>query len=304
MRKDEFPTLLILAVIFAISLIAPLISSWSIGDNYKNVSVDTYVNITYSKPVVLNVEIDTASNNVTLSAGTTRSVLCNATIRDYNGYGDINRTNATLWDNNNAVMSDPDDENEHYFSNCTLNGNDGTYLSYWSCSFDVYYYANNGSDWRCNVTTVDNYNFTASGYNVTTLNPLYALNVTSEINYGDMAVEDTSTNSETANITSFGNMNINVSLYGYGGNEFTTGNGLAFICEIGNISVGNERYSLTDVAWASMTNLTNESALISGFTMPQRTTTEIINTTYWKLYVPPNPFGQCNGTVVFEAELP
>ena len=28
----------------------------------------------------------------------------------------------------------------------------------------------------------------------------------------------------------------------------------------------------------------------------------VINTTYWVLYVPPNPFGRCNGTVVFQAE--
>ena len=307
MKTDEFPTYTVIALIVMgavfISLYSNPISSWSASANYENVSIDTRVNITHSEPRITSVVIDNGVDNITLNAGQTRSVVCNITVRDYNGYDDVNMTNATLWDDDSVNMGDVDDENNHYTnSSCTNVGNDGTYISYWECGFAVYYYANNGSNWKCNATAIDDYNFTDSNYNTTTINPLYALNVTQQIDYGNMAVGDTS-DAKTANITNFGNMDLNISLFGYGGDNFAVGNGLSFICEKGNISVDNERYALNDIAWGLMTNLTNTSNMISDLTMPQRTDAEIINTTFWKLYVPPNPFGQCNGTVVFNAEV-
>lgn len=315
MRNNEYPKyILVVSVLILISFLAidtPFIFSASFGPNYENVTVDTRVNIAESRPVILNVEIQQGNVTITLNAGLTRSILCNVTVRDYNGWNDTATVNATFWDDNNANMADPDDDNDHYTNtSCTLTGNDGQYISYWNCSFNVFYYANNGSNWICNITATDNFtnstnNFTGSGYNITTINPLYALNVTSLIDYGDVAAGDTSTTSQTANITNFGNRDINISLYGWGGRNLSVAkyNGLAFVCAIGNVSVEDERYSLTDQSWLTMTNLTNVSTLITGLTMPQRTTTEVMNTTYWRLFVPPSSFGLCNGTIVFAAEI-
>ncbi|MFH1606222.1 MAG: hypothetical protein ABIC91_02665 [Nanoarchaeota archaeon] len=308
MKNKEFPRNLVLLFLIAVTSIfiigSNFIYSWSAGPNYENVTIRTIVNITQSRPTILSIVVDEASDNITLNAGLTRTVICNLTVRDWNGWNDVIGVNATFWDNNSVSMSNSDDENNHYTNaTCTNTGNDGNYISYWDCAFDILYYANNGSNWICNSTVIDNYNFTDTAFNTTTINPLYALNVTTQIDYGDLAVEDTST-SRTANVTNFGNMAIDVSIYGYGGTNFETGNGLAFICQIGNITVDNERYSTDDIAWASMTQLTNESATISGLTLPQRTDLEVVNITYWKLYVPPNPYGECNGTIVFAAELP
>src|SRR3989339_269533 len=277
-----------------------------VGGNYKNVTVRTYVNITNARPEVLSVYVYQETNytlrNITLSAGSTRIITCNATVRDWNGYNDIAAVNASIWHSTVAYTS-PDNNNSHYTNaSCTSSGNDGEYLGYYICTFNTFYYANNGT-WTCNVTAKDYQNKTAFLTNTTTMLPLYALNLTDGIDYGNMQVDDYSSADILANITNFGNMNINISIEGYG---VTRGDGLAMNCSInGNISIENERFALNASSpWDSMTPLTNSSALINDLTMPKQTVSgsQIINTTYWKLYIPPNPAGNCSGYVLFSAE--
>mgnify|MGYP005838493555 CR=1 FL=1 len=312
MKIDLQRLIIVIGLVFVVSLVykAAFITSYSYGSNYENVTIDTQVNITNAPPTVLTVTIDEEVNgldNITLSAGQTRSIYCNVTVRDWNGYDDVNMTNATLWDDDSVNMGDVDDENNHYTnSSCTNVGNDGTYLSYWQCAFDVYYYANNGSNWKCNATALDDSNFTDSNYNTTTINPLYALNIsTQSIDYGDVPVEGTSDN-QTADVINFGNMDINVSLWGYAKNP---GDNLAFNCSLnGNISIGNERYGLNPVDdWNAKTNLSS-TATDLGLTITKQTALGVPkqNTTYWQVYIPAdeNPAGFCTGNVVFEATAP
>jgi len=283
--------------------------SYSYDSNYKNVTINAKVNITNAPPEVLTVDITEGVDifaDITLLAGRTRTIYCNATIRDWNGHGDINKTNGTLWDNNNAVQSNPLNNNTLYRNTtCAKLSDDGQYIGYWQCSFDVLYYANNGSDWRCNITTVDNASFERSNFNTTILDSLYALNMSSvEIDYGNVAVEGTSEN-QSINVINFGNRAINVSVRGY---AITEGDGLAFNCSLsGNISLGNERWSMNaSQGWADKSNLTSTSADM-GFLVAKQTVadTQQINTTYWQLYVPVtnNPAGACSGNVVFEATV-
>jgi len=281
--------------------------SYSIGPNYRNVSIDTTVNITNSLPEIITLACE---NPVTLDAGTTHVVACNATIRDWDGWADITNVSGIFYDADNASLSSPDDNNNHYTnSSCQPTGNDGNYTRYFTCNFTVWYYANAGSNWTINMTVVDSYAFNASvgnndtAVNTTTISQLLALNITPTlIDYGNMAVGDTSASGENANITNFGNSDINISLKGYGQAE---GDGLAFVCDIGNISVENERYSLVEAQpYASYTPLNTTFGMVAGLTLPQQTndTKQVLNSTYWKLYVPPNPHGICNGTIVFQAE--
>lgn len=280
--------------------------SYSIGPNYRNISVDTRVNITNAKPEVLLVVID---DPITLSAGTSRIVSCNATVRDWNGYADINNVTATFYDNNTQGPGSADDNNDHYTnSSCNYTGDDGNFTRYFTCNFTVWYYANNGSQWVCNVTATDSYAFNSSVNNsnslanTTSISQLLALNVTQLIDYGNMAVGDTS-NAVEANVTNFGNYDINISLKGYGATE---GDGLAFVCDIGTITIANEKYSLNQTGDFSIdyTSLSTSFTQLGGLTLPQQIndSLQVMNNTYWRLYVPPNPFGQCNGTVVFQAE--
>ena len=127
------------------------------------------------------------------------------------------------------------------------------------------------------------------------------MNVTDGIDYGNVAVEEYSGN-VTANVTNFGNMRINVTVQGYGAR---LNDGLAMNCSLGgNITVGNERFSLEDVDWASKIALTSASQQLPNLTMPkQNDSNQVINSTYWQIYIDSlnNPGGNCTGYVIFTA---
>ncbi len=309
----------ILWIFIVCIIVVSLFSFVSFGNtpsaNYEKVTVRTRVNITQAQPEVLSIVIDENVNgmeNITLRAGLTRNVYANITVRDWNGYQDINLTNATFYAYTN-ISGDPDDNNAHYTDAlCDLISGSG-YLANYTCNFSVYYYAINGT-WTANVSVYDQYfmddpvaniNFTDWMINTTIIHPLYALNVTDGIDYGEMAVGDIS-NNITANVTNFGNVPINVTVQGYGA---SIGDGLAMVCAQRNISIEDEAFS-TDSAddFAAKTPLDGNIQDMPGLTIQKQTDpgTQMINTTYWQLFVDPadNPFGLCNGSVIFSAIAP
>ena len=299
--------LLMIAAIFIIPMgVAPNV----VGPNYKNVTVWTSVNITHSKPEILNMTIYEAQNisnrNITITSGGTKRIYCNASVRDWDGYNDITYVNASIWYIPGSSYNATDDNNTHYTNvSCYYNASTGTFTGWYVCSFDVLYYANNGT-WNCNVTAQNSWNYTGFGNSTTIFYPVYALNVTDGIDYGGVAVYDYS-NETAANVTNLGNMAINITVEGYGAKR---NDGLAMNCSLnGNITVDNERFSIANgTAWASKTNLTSVSGgvLMSGLTMPKQTIagTYVTNSTYWQLYIPPNPAGNCTGYVIFTAIAP
>jgi hypothetical protein len=286
--------------------------------NYENVTVWTRVNVTNAQPEVLSIVIDENVNgleNITLRAGLTRNVYANITVRDWNGYQDINLTNATFYAYTNT-SGDPDDNNAHYTDAlCDFISGSG-YLANYTCNFSVYYYAINGT-WTVNVSVYDDSymedpanfsDFKDWMTNTTIIHPLYALNVTDGIDYGEMqllAAGDISANI-TSNITNFGNMPINVTVQGYG---VSIGDGLAMVCDQRNISIDDERFSVdADDNFAAKIALDGNIQTIGGLTIQKQTdpVTQMINVTYWQLYIDPNdsPFGVCNGSVIFSAIAP
>jgi hypothetical protein len=260
-------------IVFALVSFSFYVSTeaYTIGPNYRNITVDTTANITNALPEILTIVME---DPVTLTAGFTKDVECNVTLRDYNGGDTIDTVNATFF-HSSSTLESANDNNTHYTNlSCSQTAVSGFYSNY-TCSAPFYYYAEPNS-WNCTVFVND----TA---------------------YGELAILDTSPNM-TANVTNFGNVPINVSVYGYGN---VTGDGLAMDCEQGNISIDNERYSadITDT-WATKAQLSGSATQIPTLTVSKQTVpaVPIINITYWQLYVPPNPFGVCNGTVVFQAE--
>ncbi len=287
-----------LLLLLAVLLYNALFSfSYSVGPNYRNVSIDTYINITNALPEILQVTI---SDPITLSAGAITYIECNVSTRDWNGYADINFTDAYLYHSTSNPLA-ADDNNTHYTdSNCTVT-QQGGYSKNFTCTFNVTYYALNGT-WTCNATVHDNSSINDTDWNTTTINSMLALNISSTLlDFGQMDVGDTSAN-ETLNITNIGNLDINVSLRGYGATE---GDGLAFNCTIGNISIDNERYSLNSShTWGQKVPLTSGFQPVQNLTITKQDTPGVLkrNTTYWQVYIPPNPAGECNGTIVFQAE--
>ena len=263
--------------------------------NYEYANTTARVNVTNSMPEIQSVLID---QDITLNAGGIKPIQCNASIQDWNGWDDIALVNATLY-HTTSTHESPDDGNTHYTNtSCENTGNDGVYIAQYTCTFYLIHYANNGT-WTCQVHTQDTYGFTDSMMNTTTINELYAINVTDMIDYGDLAVTDTSPEIP-ATLTNFGNMAIGVSVLGYGAVE---GDGYGLMCALGgNIGVEHQRFSEETSLWIGKTPLASTNQDMS-LTIPQATdlTAPTTWTTFWQLYVPPNPQGECTGTIRFTA---
>lgn len=283
-------------IVFLPLLILVLVPNSLSQYNFEYKNVTSRVNVTNAFPTILNVFVD---QDVTLNAGGTKRVYCNATVRDWNGWDDVDFVNATLY-HSSSTHGSGSNGNAHYTNtSCENTGNDGEYISEFSCSFDLIHYANNGT-WTCNVTAQDLFGFTDNLSNITTVNELYALNVTDLIDYGDLAVTDTSAE-VTSVITNFGNMNIGVSVLGYG---LVEGDGYGLICELGgNIGVEFQRFSsVSGGSWNDKTPLSISNQDL-GIMIPQAndSSAPTFADVFWQLYVPPNPQGECNGTIRFTA---
>ncbi len=307
LNEKKIFLLIFLILIFFLIFKSITVTSWGPGPNYKNYSVRATVNVTNAYPEILNISCNNGQA-MTLNAGTTKTINCTIKLRDYNGWDDIKYVNSTFYYSLNA-SSDPDDNNTHYTNtSCSQTSNDGQYLVNWTCSFNVWYYANNGT-WKANATANDSFGAKDNDFGNASIAALLALNVTDLIDFGNLAVTDTSPTAIQANITNLGNVAINVSVYGFGGNSEATGVGYAMLCDVRNITISNERYDLNSATlYDSMTPLTGSYVPITGIKMSKQTQPSVymINSTYWRLHVnvTNNPFGICNGTVVFSAEYP
>ncbi|MBW2975364.1 hypothetical protein KY366_06615 [Candidatus Woesearchaeota archaeon] len=277
----------------------------------NNATVTTRLNVTNTEPVLKSVALSsnhTPSNQVDLNPGGTVIVNCTGYVWDPNGAGDIETVNATLYDYSKG-MGTTEDRNYRYINRtCSPCVAITSSNSSCTCLFSVWYYANNGT-WQCNMTVADSYNLTSSNIsNNITINPLVALDVPSELDYGNLSVTETS-GFIGMNISNLGNVPINISVRGWGGTLDYNGHfdDTCMICETGNISAYYEKYSInTSMSYANMTNLTNTSAKIPNFILPVRTNDSRYgndtNTTYWRIYIPLAIGGYCNGTLEFTAE--
>lgn len=311
-HKTSTKAFLLLGLLLYVALTALSGFSFEQGPNNRNVTVNTRVNITNAPPQVLAVVIESGATNITLNAGSQKTILCNATVRDFNGANTIWNVTARLF-HNTVLWNDTDDNNTHYTnssgfatSGCYMNATaiDAYTKPVW-CQFTVQYHANYGP-WTCNVTAVDPFAFgntsrNSSLANTSYIDPLLALNVTTLINYGDLATGDVSS-PQQANVTNLGNLDINLSVRGYGN---VSGDGLAFVCNVtGNISVEYEKYNLIGgVDVNNYRNLTSAQTRVN-LTIRQQTndSQRSLNTTYWVVEIPPTAFGVCNGYIVFQAE--
>ncbi|MFC1648281.1 hypothetical protein ACFL1B_02370 [Nanoarchaeota archaeon] len=304
MTKATQLQVLLIALLGALAILAPYaFSQTGSAANYRNVTIRTTVNITNSVPIVETVTMLT----VTLTAGTFKEIQCNATVTDFDGIGTLVNVNATLFDTTEANMTSANDNNNRYSNSSCVQTSASSITGNYTCSFNVYYYANNGTTWNCTVKATDDQTTTGNYSTAATVLALLALNVTPDtIDFGNMAVGDISSSSVEANVTNFGNIQINLSVRGFGE---TSGDGLAMKCSQNNITIGNERFDVNaSMPWASMNALDGTTQEVSGFSVIQRTDDapggETINSTYWTLRVPvsDNPSGQCNGSLVFQAE--
>jgi hypothetical protein len=300
-------TLIMFAVLAAISMVNPSV----LGVTNGTTITEAY--IWNTEPNVTSVTV--GPNEISLTPGNTTRINCTAYIWDYNGWDDINVTNATFY-HSSVTNVDPDDNNNHYSANpdtnCTCEQLQSTNASCY-CYFDIWYYANNGT-WTCNITVQDDggnateriYRFNDSNTGTATILSLIGIDVTNYVSYGNLSVTETS-DTKPVNITNYGNEPINVSVRAYGGTENRHNpTNSSLICELGNIKLDRERYSLADGSlFDDMIAVTNTSTIITDLTVPVRDSddsySDSTNTTYWRLNVPLTVGGYCNGSIEFFA---
>ncbi len=280
--------------------------NWSINCTDNSTSHNVGASVTFNLsitpnfiPKVTNMVID---GPIELVAGSFSIVYCNATVSDDNNISDLKNISSFLYHTSVSVMAD-DDRNNHYTNHSCKEVSSTKYSADYSCSFVVYYYANNGS-WVCNITAEDKSNYFGSNETGTTVNSLLAIDVSPDIiDYGELSPGDISSGDVTVNITNVGNIDFNVTVEGFAVSE---GDGLAMDCDKGVIDVGYERYSVYEgKAYNQMINLSSSSSLIYNLTLPQRTNDTTYkkdrNYTYWKMGVPYGVSGNCSGFVKFVA---
>jgi len=269
----------------------------------RNVTIITQLlNIT---SIMVDDGITFPIDQIDLQAGTTKSVYCNMTVVDSASYTRIQGVNATFY-SFTTTYGAADDNRTHYTNgSCAFITGAGQSADY-VCVFNVWHFAVNGT-WNCTGFARGTY-VTTNATNSTAVNQLFALNIsTSVIDYSNLQANETSQN-VTVNISNVGNMPMNISVYGFGGDDEAIGTGLSMICQINNISIAFERFSTDSTIDYNSKNQLSSTPQGLGLTILSKTIVDEIktNSTYWQFLVPPqaNASGQCNGSVVFMAESP
>jgi len=301
------------------------IKVYDTGNGYlsKNISVivtgagfDLANNLTLnSPPIILSLNVDDdltyPINQIDLFAASTRDVICEAIIEEYDGDSLFNVI-AEFFGETSSFYGDSDDNNTHYTNNsCYVNDSYGTEnQSQILCGFEVEYYANS-ENWVCNFTIEDNYSVSSDESNSTFINQLLSIEVNSFFDFGYVNSQAVS-NESVMNITNMGNTKINISFLGYAINE---GDGFAMNCsDDGNLSIDLLKYNLTASTFGELTfgefnnyylNLTGSSAIKNtGLNFRQNDLlNEAVNSTYWRIYVPNGITGDCQGNIVVSATL-
>ena len=288
----------------SLSIVAPS----AFGANDTNRTVIARVNVTNTEPTLYNVKVE--STPIDLTAGNATTVICNGSFSDPNGYTDVTNATATLY--RTAVASNaPDDNSTHYTNSscmpCEVVDGTGNANGSCLCRFAVQYYAENGT-WQCNMSISDSVLLNSTrNSSVFRINEVLGINVeTTSLDYGTLSASQTSAPTRE-NVINIGNIPLNVTVRGFGGDDETTGENFTMLCEAGsNITFGNQRFSLyNNTAFIDMHNLTNQTRQVPLLTIPKRTENNALgnssNSTWWRLQIPLGPAGICNGTIIFGA---
>jgi len=282
-----------------------VILNYTNGDLLFNVShFSTYSAAENPNPpvidsMIINDSID-PENEIILSAGAIRTVHCVVSVSDPLGIGNIIGANATFYYDQN-LSSDTDNNLVHYTdTSCGLNQTNSTDKIF-SCDFDIWYYANNGT-WNCNATAYNNQSALASSNMSTVIDALYAINISDGLSFGNVE-SNVASNNITANITNLGNVPLNISLQGY---SVVPGDSIGMNCSDNtNITITNIRFTKNPLLDYNQKTSLDGSIQYLNFTLQkQKNITVITNSTYWQIM--PNPGSKnrfCEGFIIFSAEI-
>jgi hypothetical protein len=285
-------------VAFLLAWTVPFLSGKSLAQTYNQTALlNTTVNITNAAPLVTAINLQTPINLVGFGNS---SVTCNVSVTDFDN--DTLTVDATLYHRSEAGGGSPDDGNNHYTNASCERLSAQDINTTWTCGFDLRFYANNASNWECNVTVDDGVSLVpvSNLSNLARVEPLIAIVIPGVLDFGELITGQISTD-RFANITNGGNRNINISVEGFGN---TLGDGIAMDCTYGVIPFTEMRYSrVNGTTFASMTQISNDTTMINNYFIDRRFS-EIndinsTNSTAWKLRIPLAAAGICNGKILF-----
>lgn len=302
----------------ALILIGIFVSILLVSVNSQADSVTTQTTVTNVAPtvdtLVLKDNGSTVSSGGTLSlnAGTTETVTITGTVSDDNGVGtsfasgDLADLEGELYLTSLGTAGcagGSTDNNGCYFTNgggtCSLGSVvDSTTLNY-TCTFSMQYYADGtltgatapSDTWTASVKVLDDSTSNATSTQTFEVGTLLALSIPSTIDYGTLAREQSTTNTNNIemSITQYGNDQADVEV-----------SGTTMTCSVvGTITAGQQKWSLTDLSAGAggVTALTG-SAVDTNFGLGYRTSdsTALTKTLYWGIIMPAVASGTCSGT--------
>lgn len=261
-------------------------------------------------PVASSVDIDSAATTVHLTENSTTDVTVTSTIVDNNSCEEITSVLVAFFRTDTGA-GELDNFNSHYTVNavsdgdCVAGGSDltDTYTATLQVNFNAdptdAGSVNEATNWTAKVTPSDSETGTPDSDTIE-MSTLTALNTTASIAYGTIGLgEDTGTDDQSVTVTNTGNEGIDVDLDGYGTAD---GDGLAMTCSVGDIPVGNERYSSTaGVEYSAKTSLTDGATELD-LDVKQEVGDPSSENVYWGLGMPTQGVsGTCSGMIVFTA---
>lgn len=264
----------------------------------KNVEIDyVWVTVYYTPsatlPVASLVSIDSDAASVTLTENITTEVVCEATVEDASGYADITSVEARFYETTQGAAGTADENYRYILTGATAVYCSGSGIS-GTCSFtfDAQFFAN-PAGWTCQVTPSDSGGSGTADSDAITINTTLALNISGNIEYGDMGLGTNSgTSPKTVVVTNTGNaiMDPQVS------------SAAAMSCASGTIPIANQEYSNTTFTYGSGTDLSSIPATLN-LTLPKPTsTTPVTDNSYWGIGIPGTGVGgSCTGSNTFTA---
>jgi len=300
------------------------------ADNNATVeNVTTNVTIINSVPVISEVTLKDVEGTGTMDLSPNTSVVINCSGRafDRNGAGELTGSgaiiNATIYDSTSSPNGGVNFSTNYKNSSCRIEnpGTDPTNVTF-ECIFVVFFNANPGT-WTCNATAKDTtggIDLNVSKADTETMGVLMAIDVTDELDFGDLKVgADTGTTDTTSIVYNEGNTIFDINLQGYGNASNRTGtivtvNNDSMNCATGKINDSHLRYSLgASTAWSSKSIIWSNTTGYDdiAFDLERNNTAEdqsvdplpSYKNIYWGFGIPVNPIvaGECSGFVEFTA---
>lgn len=233
-------------------------------------------------------------DNINLTENTTTPINWTATITDIDGYADISSVVGKVYRSSvaNAEECTPNDNNCYSAASCSLSGCSGSSCTA-TCSINMQFHADPTDSgtyaaqyWLAWVKATDSSsaeNSAFSANDITDVNSLIALNVSSPLAYGTLLPgENTGSSNATTTITNTGNITIDGEVSGTDlCSDYPTCSGVT-------IQVSNQKYSLNGFTYTSggISLSTTPSGLQINLAKPSSAPSNSTASLYWGIALP------------------